>query len=58
MAEPVFEVELLHEADTGKHPVVSLALPATPWELLDAMDALRLSDGDGMIVDIIDYHGF
>ena len=58
MAEPVFEVELLHEADTGKHPVVSLALPATPWELLDAMDALRLSDGDSMIVDIIDYHGF
>ena len=57
MGKAVFDVELLHAEDTNNHPCVSLALPATPWELADALDALRLGDG-GMIVDVLDYHGY
>lgn len=58
MAKPVFEVELLHTSDTDKQLCVELTLPATPWELADAVDTLRLADNDGMTVDILNCHGY
>ena len=50
MGEPIFDVELFHAAYSDRHPFVALTLPAAPWEMADAMDALRLGEGERMVV--------
>ena len=58
MGEPIFDVELFHAAYSDRHPIVELTLPATPWEMADAMDALRLGEGERMVVEVLDSHDF
>ena len=51
--ETVFEVELGHALNDERMVYATLRLPATPFELLDALDKLRiLNDGD-LTVEIL-----
>lgn len=58
MDKPIFDVELFHAAYSDRHPIVELTLPAAPWEMADAMDALRLGEGERMVVEVLDSHDF
>lgn len=58
MGESIFDVELFHAAYSDRHPIVALTLPAAPWEMADAMDALRLGEGERMVVEVLDSHDF
>lgn len=58
MDKPIFDVELLHAEEPDRHPCVALTLPAAPWEMADAMDALRLGEGERMVAEVLDSHDF
>lgn len=57
MGDEIFSVYLT-PADYSKLAYAKLELPASPWELLDALDKARLPEGDSLYLEIIDYHDF
>lgn len=57
MDEKLFSVYLT-STDYSKLAYAKLELPASPWELLDALDKARLPEGDSLYLEIIDYHEF
>lgn len=50
----IFSVEL----SGGNDRYCELDLPATAYELLDALDKLRLEDGEAMRLEVCDYYDF
>ncbi|MBM6724819.1 hypothetical protein [Pseudoflavonifractor phocaeensis] len=53
MGDEIFSVYLT-PADYSKLAYAKLELPASPWELLDALDKARLPEGDSLYLEIID----
>lgn len=54
MGDEIFSVYLT-PADYSKLAYAKLDLPASPWKLLDAMDKVRLPEGDSLYLEITDY---
>ena len=57
MDEKLFSVYLT-STDYSKLAYAKLDLPASPWELLDAQDKVRLPEGDSLYLEITDYRDF
>lgn len=57
MDNKIFSVYLT-PADYSKLAYAKLDLPVSPWELLDAMDKVRLTEEDSLYLEILDYHDF
>ena len=58
MAKKVFAVYLAKEDVPNSEAYATLELPASPWELWDAMDKVRLKDGEALYMEIDDYYSF
>ena len=54
----VFDVYLAKTDVPGSEAYARLDLPALPWALLDALDKLRLRDGEEMYLEIDNYYDF
>lgn len=54
MGDEIFSVYLT-PADYSKLAYAKLDLPASPWKLLDALDKVRLPEGDSLYLEITDY---
>ena len=48
MAKKVFAVYLAKEDVPNSEAYATLELPASPWELWDAMEKVRLKDGEAL----------
>ena len=57
MDKKVFRIYLT-SADYSRVACAKLDLPARPWELVDAMDKVRLSEGDSLHLEITNYYDF
>ena len=57
MGDEIFSVYLT-PADYSKLAYAKLDLPASPWKLLDALDRVRLPEGDSLYLEITDYRDF
>ena len=58
MAKKVFAVYLAKEGAPNSEAYATLELPASPWELWDAMEKVRLKDGEALYMEIDDYYAF
>lgn len=58
MAKKVFAVYLAKEGNPNSEAYATLELPASPWELWDAMEKVRLKDGEALYMEIDDYYAF
>lgn len=58
MAEKVFAVYLAKEGNPNSEAYAKLELPASPWEVWDAMDKVRLLDGEKLYLEIDEYYRF
>ena len=58
MAKKVFAVYLAKEDVPNSKAYATLELPASPWELWDAMEKVRLKDGEALYMEIDDYYAF
>lgn len=58
MAEKIFCVYLAKEGVPYNEAYAKLDLPATPWELWDAMEKVRLKDDAALYMEIDDYYAF
>ena len=58
MAKKVFAVYLTKEDVPNSEAYATLELPAPPWELWDAMEKVRLKDGEALYMEIDDYYAF
>mgnify|MGYP005891814319 FL=1 len=58
MAKKVFAVYLAKEDVPNSEAYATLELPASPWELWDAMDKIRLNEGEQLYMEIEDYYAF
>ena len=58
MAKKVFAVYLAKEDVPNSEAHATLELPASPWELWDAMEKVRLKDGEALYMEIDDYYAF
>ena len=58
MAKKVFAVYLAKEGFPNSEAYAKLELPASPWELWDAMDKVRLNEGEQLYMEIEDYFAF
>ena len=56
MAKKVFAVYLAKEDVPNSEAYATLELPASPWELWDAMEKVRLKDGEALYMEIDDYY--
>lgn len=54
MAKKVFAVYLAKEGAPNSEAYATLELPASPWELWDAMEKVRLKDGEALYMEIDD----
>ena len=50
MAKKVFAVYLAKEDVPNSEAYATLELPASPWELWDAMEKVRLKDGEALYI--------
>ena len=55
MAKKVFAVYLAKEDVPNSEAYATLELPASPWELWDALDKVRLQTDDILYIEIEDY---
>ena len=55
MGKKIFEVYLAKEGVPNNEAYAKLNLPASPWELWDAMEKVRLKDGEALYMEIDDY---
>jgi len=58
LAKKVFAVYLAKEDVPNSEAYATLELPASPWELWDAMEKVRLKDGEALYMEIDDYYAF
>ena len=58
MGKKIFEVYLAKEDVPNNEAYAKLDLPASPWELWDAMDKVRLQTDDILYMEIEDYFAF
>ena len=58
MAKKVFAVYLAKEGAPNSDAYATLDLPASPWELWDAMEKVRLNEGEQLYMEIEDYYAF
>ena len=58
MAKKVFAVYLAKEGNPNSDACAKLDLPASPWELWDALDKVRLQTDDILYMEIEDYYAF
>ena len=58
MAKKVFAVYLAKEGNPNSDAYAKLDLPASPWELWDALDKVRLQTDDILYMEIEDYFAF
>ena len=58
MAKKVFAVYLAKEGAPNSEAFAKLDLPASPWELWDAMEKVRLKDNKALYMEIDDYYAF
>ena len=58
MAKKVFAMYLAKEGNPNSDAYAKLDLPASPWELWDAMEKVRLKDGEALYMEIDDYYAF
>ena len=58
MAEKVFAVYLAKEDVPNSEAYATLELPASPWEVWDALEKVRLKDGEALYMEIDDYYAF
>lgn len=54
----MFAVYLAKEGAPNSAAYAKLELPASPWELWDAIEKVRLKDGEELYVEIEDYYDF
>ena len=57
-AKKVFAMYLAKEGDPNSDAYAKLDLPASPWELWDALDKVRLQTDDILYMEIEDYYAF
>ena len=58
MAKKVFAVYLAKEGNPNSDACAKLDLPASPWEVWDAMEKVRLQTDDILYMEIEDYFAF
>ena len=58
MGKKIFEVYLAKEDVPNNEAYAKLELPASPWELWDAMEKVRLNEGEQLYMEIEDYDAF
>ena len=58
MGKKIFEVYLAKEGIPNNEAYAKLDLPASPWELWDALDKVRLQTDDILYMEIEDYDAF
>ena len=58
MAKKVFAMYLAKEGNPNSDACAKLDLPASPWELWDALDKVRLNEGEQLYMEIDDYYAF
>lgn len=58
MAKKVFAVYLAKEDVPNSEAYATLELPASPWEVVDALDKVRLQTDDILYMEIEDYYAF
>ena len=58
MGKKIFHVYLAKEGIPNNEAYAKLNLPASPWELWDAMDKVRLQSDDILYMEIEDYFSF
>ena len=58
MTKRIFNVYLAKEGVPYNEAYAKLDLPASPWELWDALDKLRLREGGNLYMEIDDYYAF
>lgn len=58
MAKKVFAMYLAKEGNPNSDAYAKLDLPASPWELWDAMEKVRLQTDDILYMEIEDYYAF
>ena len=58
MAKKVFAVYLAKEDVPNSEAYATLELPASPWELWDEMEKVRLKDGEALYMEIDNYYAF
>ena len=57
MGKRIFQVYLSRE-DVASEAYARLDLPASPWQLLDALDKARCRDADSLYLEIDDYYDY
>ena len=58
MGKKIFEVYLAKDGVPNNEAYAKLDLPASPWELWDAMEKVRLNEGEQLYMEIEDYEAF
>ena len=58
MAKKVFAMYLAKEGNPNNDAYAKLDLPASPWEVADALDKVRLNEGEQLCMEIEDYYAF
>ena len=58
MAKKVFAMYLAKEGNPNSDAYAKLDLPASPWEVVDALDKVRLNEGEQLYMEIEDYFAF
>ena len=58
MDKKIFHVYLAKEGVPNNEAYAKLDLPASPWELWDALDKVRLNEGEQLYMEIDDYYAF
>ena len=58
MDKRIFEVYLAKEGIPNNESYAKLDLPASPWEVVDALDKVRLNEGEQLYMEIEDYDAF
>ena len=58
MAKKVFAMYLAKEGNSNSDAFAKLDLPASPWELWDALEKVRLQTDDILYMEIEDYYAF
>jgi hypothetical protein len=58
LAKKVFAMYLAKEGNPNSDAYAKLDLPASPWELWDALDKVRLQTDDILYMEIEDYYAF
>ena len=58
MGKKIFEVYLAKEDVPNNESYAKLDLPASPWEVVDTLDKVRLNEGEQLYMEIEDYYAF